>query len=156
MSGGLCMALILSWLMVCGPGPAHAGAPPKIGRLTMPSPWWEIVQDAARRERISPYWIAAVMVIESRYERFAINKKHRCYGLMQIQQDVARALGVTDPFDAEQNIRAGAKILGRLERKYAGDKRLILKKYNPTDDGNYSLEVMRAYRQAKRGENEQG
>jgi len=124
--------------------------PPKIGRLTMPAPWWEIVKDAAWKNRINPYWIAAVMAVESRYVRFAINKRFKCYGLMQLQKDVARGLGVTDPFDAEQNIRAGARILGRLERRYGGDKKRILKKYNPTDDGSYSREVLKAWRQAKK------
>lgn len=131
-------------------GPAFAGGPPKIGKLTMPAPWWEIVKDAARKNRVSPYWIAAVMAIESRYNRFAINHRHKCYGLLQLQKDVARSLGVTDPFDAEQNIRGGAKILGRLERKYGGNKKRILRAYNPTDNGAYSREVMRAWRQAKK------
>jgi soluble lytic murein transglycosylase-like protein len=129
---------------------ARAQESPRIGRLNMPVPWWEIVKDAAKRNGISPYWIASVMAIESRYNRFAINHRHKCYGLMQLQEDVARGLGVTDPFDAEQNIRAGASILGRLEKKYGGDKLKILKVYNPTDTGAYSREVMRAWRQARR------
>jgi soluble lytic murein transglycosylase-like protein len=124
--------------------------PPRIGKLTMPAPWWEIVKDAAQENGVSPYWVAAVMAIESRYYRFAVNKRHRCYGLMQIQEDVGRSLGVTDPFDVEQNIRAGAKILGRLERRCGGDKRRILKKYNPTDTGAYSREVIKAWKQARR------
>ena len=131
-------------------GIACADEPPKIGHLTLPAPWWEIVKDAAKQNSIDPYWIAAVMAIESRYDRFAINHRYRCYGLMQLQEDVARSLGVTDPFDADQNIRGGAKILGRLERRYSGDKKRVLKRYNPIDfDGSYSREVMKAWRQAK-------
>jgi len=91
-----------------------------------------------------------VMAIESRFYRFTINTKHRCYGLMQLQEDVARGLGVTDPFDAEQNIRAGAKILGRLQRRHGNNKVAILKKYNPTDTGAYSREVIKAWKQARR------
>jgi len=132
-------------------GVAQADGPPKIGRLTMPAAWWEIVKDAAKENGVDPYWVSAVMVIESRYDRFAINRRYRCYGLMQLQKDVARGLGVTDPFDAGQNIRAGARILGRLERRYGGDKRQILKKYNPTDTGAYSREVLKAWRQARKG-----
>lgn len=143
------LALVLVLLLSC---PAGSAAPPKIGRLTMPAAWWEIVKDAAKVNRVSPYWIAAVMSIESRYDRFAINHRYKCYGLMQLQEDVARSLGVTDPFDAEQNIRGGAAILGRLEKLYGKDKRKILKVYNPTDTGAYSREVMRAWRQAKKEE----
>lgn len=130
-------------------GITWAGEPPKIGRLTMPAHWWEITKDAARGNGIDPYWVAAVMIIESRYNRFAINRRHQCYGLMQLQKDVARGLGVTDPFDADQNIRGGARILGQLEKRFGDDKKRILKKYNPTDTGAYSREVMRAWRQGK-------
>jgi soluble lytic murein transglycosylase-like protein len=131
---------------------AHGAASeaPRIGRLTLPAPWWEIVKQAAQENDLDPCWVVAVMAIESRFYRFAINTMHRCYGLMQLQEDVARGMGVTDPFDAEQNIRAGAKILGRLERAKGGNKRAILKKYNPTDTGAYSREVIKAWRQARR------
>ena len=145
----LAQALLVGLLLWTGF--AQADDPPKIGRLTMPASWWEIVKDAAKMNEVDPCWIAAVMVIESRYDRFAINHRYRCYGLMQLQKDVARDLGVTDPFDAGQNIRAGARILGRLEKRYGGDKRRILKKYNPTDTGAYSREVMKAWRQARKG-----
>lgn len=152
---GRCWTWLIAFLtalaLICAIKSSRADEPPRIGRLIMPAPWWEIVQDAAKKNKVSPYWIAAVMVIESRYERFAINHRHRCYGLMQLQKDVALGLGVTDPFDAEQNIRGGAFILGRLERKCGGDKKRILKKYNPTDTGAYSREVMKAWRQAKKG-----
>ena len=125
--------------------------PPRIGHLIMPVAWWEIVKDECRKYGLNIYWPPAVMAIESQYYRFAINHKYQCFGLMQLQKDVCRIMGVTDPFDAEQNIRAGIKILARLERQYHGNKLAILKKYNPTDDGSYSREVMRAWRQARKG-----
>jgi hypothetical protein len=133
---------------------AHGAASeaPRIGRLTLPAPWWEIVKQAAQENDLDPCWILAVMAIESRFHRLAINVKYKCYGLMQLQQDVCRIMGVTDPFDAEQNIRAGAKILARLQFKKNGGRRsklAILKIYNPTDDGSYSREVMKAWHQAK-------
>lgn len=123
--------------------------PPRIGKLTMPEPWWKIVRSAAAEYNLCPYWISAVMAIESRFERFAFNKTHSCYGLMQLQKDTAKSLGVTDPFDSEQNIRAGVKILARLEKICGGNKLAVLKKYNPTDTGAYSREVMLAWKQAK-------
>lgn len=142
-------ALTLLVLLLHLPVFAEPAAPPRIGKLTMPAAWWGIVKDAAKKNGICPYWLSSVMAIESRYNRFAINHRYRCYGLLQLQKDVARSLGVTDPFDAEQNIRGGARILGRLERRYGGDKRKILKVYNPTDTGPYVREVLRAWRQAK-------
>ena len=124
--------------------------PPRIGRLIMPRAWWEIVKDAAKKNKVCPYLVSAVMAIESRFYRFAYNKRYQCFGLMQLQKDTARSMGVTDPFDVDQNIRAGVKILARLWNKYDGKIRLMLKEYNPTDTGAYSREVIKAWKQAKR------
>jgi hypothetical protein len=131
---------------------AHGAAsePPRIGRLTLPASWWEIVKQAAQENDLDPCLIMAVMAIESRFYRYAINKTHKCYGLMQLQKDVCRVMEVTDPFDPEQNIRAGAKILARLWREYDGNIKKVLKKYNPTDTGAYSREVILAWNQARR------
>jgi hypothetical protein len=131
---------------------AHGAAPepPRIGTLTLPAPWWEIVQQAAQEHDLDPCLIMAVMAIESRFHRHCVNTKYRCYGLMQLQEDVCREMNVTDPFDAEQNIRAGARILARLWRKYDGNIKRILKAYNPTDTGAYSREVIKAWKQARR------
>jgi len=131
---------------------AHGAAsePPRIGRLTLPAPWWEIVKQAAQENDLDPCLIMAVMAIESRFYRYCINKQHKCYGLMQLQKDTAKSLGVTDPFDPAQNIRAGAKILARLWRQYDGNIKKVLKVYNPTDTGAYSREVIKAWNQARR------
>ena len=123
--------------------------PPRIGRLTLPAPWWEIVKQAAQENDLDPCFIMAVMAIESRFYRYSINKRHKCYGLMQLQKDVCRTMGVSDPFDPEQNIRAGARILARLWREKGGNIKRVLKTYNPTDTGAYSREVIKAWRQAK-------
>lgn len=133
---------------------AHGAAPepPRIGRLTLPAPWWEIVKQAAQENDLDPCLIMAVMAIESRFYRYSINKRHKCYGLMQLQKDVCRIMGVGDPFDPEQNIRAGTKILARLWQRYDGDVRRVLKKYNPTDTGAYSREVIKAWKQARRNQ----
>lgn len=124
-------------------------APPAIGNLVMPPPYWEAVCAAAWFYDLDPDWIAAVMAIESRYDPRAVNKRCRAYGLMQIQIDVARAYGLADPFDGPKNIWVGAAILAKLARKCGGNKRRILQRYNPEDDGRYFREVCRAYRQAK-------
>lgn len=132
----------------------HAGPPPpQIGKLTLPENWWQIVLEESYEQKVDPYWVVAVMAIESRFERMAINHRYKCYGLMQLQKDVCRVMGVTDPFDPRQNIAAGVKILARLEWKCKGNKLRILKTYNPTDDGSYSSEVMKAWRQARKGGN---
>lgn len=51
-------------------------------------------------------------------------------GVMQLMPCNVEEYGVTDPFDAEQNIMAGAMQLADLSRKYDGDLTLTLAAYN--------------------------
>lgn len=44
--------------------------------------------------------------------------------------ETAAELGVSDPFDPQENIAAGARFLSRLLEKYKGDIRLALAAYN--------------------------
>jgi soluble lytic murein transglycosylase-like protein len=49
---------------------------------------------------------------------------------MQLMPATARRLGVTDPFDPEQNVRGGARYLTELLRMFNDDMRLALAAYN--------------------------
>lgn len=49
---------------------------------------------------------------------------------MQLMPATADELGVTDPFDAAQNVEAGAKYLKALIDKYQGDLAQALGAYN--------------------------
>lgn len=51
-------------------------------------------------------------------------------GIMQLMPGTARSLGVSDPFDAEQNIMGGAKYLSQLLRQFHGDTTLAVAAYN--------------------------
>lgn len=135
--------------LVGAQGRLWAAGAPQIGNLTLPLHYWEYVEQAAKIEGIDPCLVLAVMAIESRFDRFAVNKRCQSYGLMQLQKDVYRGYGVEDPFDPEMNIRVGAHILSRLLKNCGGDVRKALKRYNPEDTGAYSREVLRAWRQAR-------
>jgi len=50
--------------------------------------------------------------------------------VMQLMPDTAQKLGVLDPFDPEQNIDAGVKLLKSLLSKYSGNVSLALAAYN--------------------------
>jgi hypothetical protein len=54
---------------------------------------------------------------------------------MQLMPGTAASLGVTDSYDAEQNIMGGAKLLKQLLDKYNGDLDLTLAAYN-AGEGN--------------------
>lgn len=51
-------------------------------------------------------------------------------GVMQLMPGTAKSLGVTDPFNAEQNIMGGAKYLSQLLREFDGDTTLAVAAYN--------------------------
>lgn len=51
-------------------------------------------------------------------------------GVMQLMPDTARELGVTDPFDIEQNVDGGVRYLKQLLGAYRGNVRRALAAYN--------------------------
>jgi soluble lytic murein transglycosylase-like protein len=51
-------------------------------------------------------------------------------GLMQLMPTTATLMGVSDPFDARQNVFAGTKYLSQLLDRFDGDVALALAGYN--------------------------
>ncbi len=133
--------LLLAWLTIL--------PPPQIGNLAMPPKYWLYTLEAAEKHRISPYVIAGVMAIESRYDPRASSEHGRCKGLMQLCRTAVKKYRI-DPWDPRQNIMVGARILGRLLRKHHGNLRAAVREYNGTGNQAYIREVLKAVRQAKR------
>jgi len=139
----LIIFLILTFPALAQPWP-HT--PPPIGQLFLKQEYWNYIKEAAQKYQISPYLIQAVCAIESRYDKDA--KSGRCFGLMQLHQDTAKKYGV-DPHDPRANIMGGAAVLANLMKKYDGDIRKVLRRYNSTCTAAYEREVIRAYNQAQ-------
>jgi hypothetical protein len=72
--------------------------------------------------------IGKMIKAESNGNPNAVSKKG-AMGTMQLMPATAKELGVTDPFDEEQNIQAGTKYVNALYRKY-GDTEKALAAYN--------------------------
>lgn len=73
--------------------------------------------------------IKAVVKAESNYQVRAVSPAG-AQGLMQLMPSTARELGVTDPFDIDQNIRGGAQYLRNMLDQFDGDLHLALSAYN--------------------------
>ena len=88
-----------------------------------------LIAGAAKRQSLSPQLIRAVMRQESAFKPCAVSIKG-AQGLMQLMPATAAQLHVSDPFDPDQNVQAGAAFLKQLLKKYNGDLRLALVAYN--------------------------
>jgi soluble lytic murein transglycosylase-like protein len=88
-----------------------------------------IVDDAARSYGLDSALLHAVISVESRYDPTVVSKTG-AVGLMQLMPATARRYGVTDSFDAEQNLHGGAKYLRDLLLMFDNDVSLALAAYN--------------------------
>ena len=88
-----------------------------------------IVRQAAQTNALDPNLLHAVIATESGYLNAAVSRRG-AQGLMQLMPATARSLGVTNAFDAQQNISAGARHLRSLLDAFGQDTRLALAAYN--------------------------
>ena len=93
------------------------------------NPYMPIILTAASRYQVDPAIILAIIKAESNYNPKAVSRAG-AEGLMQLMPGTARALGVKDSFDPEQNIHGGVKYFSLLLNKFAGDHVLALAAYN--------------------------
>jgi len=84
---------------------------------------------AAATHKIDTELLRAVAQVESCFDRKAVSKVG-AQGVMQLMPDTAKELGVTDSFNASQNINGGARYLARLLIRFNQDHRLALAAYN--------------------------
>ena len=83
----------------------------------------------ARRYSLDPALVKAIIFAESGYNPKATSKRG-ARGLMQLMPNTARALGVKNSYNPEENIAGGVKYFKRLVDKYDGNIKLALAAYN--------------------------
>ncbi len=89
----------------------------------------QIFEAASRKYNVPVNLLKAVAKAESNFNPQA-RSAAGAQGIMQLMPATARSLGVTNPFDAEQNIMGGAKYLSQMLRKFGGNTQLALAAYN--------------------------
>lgn len=94
----------------------------------------QLIRQAAQQHGVSEGLIKAIMHTESGF-----NIKARspvgAQGLMQLMPATARRFNVSNAYDPQQNIFAGAKYLSWLLKRFNGDTRLAIAAYN-AGEGN--------------------
>jgi soluble lytic murein transglycosylase-like protein len=119
-----------------------------------------MIERAARTAAVRPELVRAVIVVESAFNPRAVSKRG-ALGLMQLKPSTAKRYGVSDCFDPEQNITAGARYLRDLMTRFGNNLELALAAYNAGEDAverygraippfsetrQYVPNVMRVYR----------
>ncbi len=88
-----------------------------------------IFQKASETYGVSVNLLKAIAKAESGFNQYATSKSG-AMGIMQLMPSTAAGLGVSDAYDAEQNIMGGANLISQLLTKYNGDVSLALAAYN--------------------------
>lgn len=88
-----------------------------------------LIDEYSAKNNLDSDFVRAVVKQESGFNEKATS---RCgaAGLMQLMPGTAKGLGVVNPYDAEDNIKGGTKMLANLLKTYGGNKELALAAYN--------------------------
>ncbi|WP_455057020.1 lytic transglycosylase domain-containing protein [Jutongia sp.] len=84
---------------------------------------------AAAKYGVSESLLKAIAKAESNFNAKSVSSAG-AMGVMQLMPDTAKGLGVTDPYDPEQNIMGGAKCISQKLKEFNGDERMALAAYN--------------------------
>ena len=98
-------------------------------RVTLPSLYDSLIDDAAREHAVDPKLVKSVMLVESAFNPAAVSRKG-ARGLMQLMPETAKQHGVANSFDPAENIRGGTKHLAYLLGLFGNDVPLSLAAYN--------------------------
>lgn len=120
-----------------------------------------LIEEAATFHGIDSDLIRSVIKVESDFNPGCTSPKG-AMGLMQLMPNTARELGVTNPYDPAENVKAGTRYLRTLMDRYQGDLPSALAAYNwgmgnlekrpdriPPETTQYVEKVLLHYRQAK-------
>ena len=125
--------VLVSVLMLTAVVPAAANGAAKAARggsvALDHSELRQLVNRISLEHGMDPKLVDALVRVESSYDPRAVSRKG-AMGLMQLMPDTANRLKVEDPFNPEENVRAGVKEFSRLVDRYAGSLQLALAAYN--------------------------
>jgi soluble lytic murein transglycosylase-like protein len=113
----------------CRVAEAHAGYLIKPAEdLKPPAEIVRLVTQTVHGSEIDAGLVLAVIAAESAFDNQAISRR-KAMGLMQLTPETIARFGIRNPFDAEENIRAGTSYLKFLVKKF-GNLKLALAAYN--------------------------
>lgn len=87
------------------------------------------IRRIAKRYKVEPSIIKAIIHVESDFDHQAVSKKG-AQGLMQLMPGTSRELRVSNPFNPRENIDGGTRYFRRILDSFKGDLTLSLAAYN--------------------------
>jgi len=89
----------------------------------------KMIDSVAREQSVDPSLVREVARQESGFHACAVSPKG-AQGLMQLMPSTQAQLDVHNPFNPQESLSAGAKLLKQLLDRYQGDLSLALSAYN--------------------------
>jgi soluble lytic murein transglycosylase-like protein len=131
------------------------------GTLKCSSTLQKYFEEAAEKYDVDVNLLKAIAKAESNYDASATSSAG-AMGIMQLMPSTAKSLGISDAYDAYDNIMGGAKVISQYLKKYNGDTSLALAAYNAgggnvdkyggippfTETKNYVKKVLKYYNAA--------
>ncbi|MCE3224730.1 MAG: protein of unknown function, putative Lytic transglycosylase [Nitrospira sp.] len=121
----VCLTMLMPSLNRLTPDSGMTDQDPPLASVSVHS----LIATYAREYALDPALLQAVIKVESNFNPRAVSSKG-ALGLMQLMPLTAAAFHVLDPFDPDDNIRAGAALLRRLMDRFGGDLPLALAAYH--------------------------
>lgn len=88
-----------------------------------------LIRKVAAKYQINEHFALAIAMAESNLDPKAVSPSN-AQGVMQLIPATQERFGVTRPFDPEQNIKGALAYIRWLEKRFAGDWRLVAAAYN--------------------------
>jgi hypothetical protein len=111
----------LFWWLVSSPVLVHS--------MTGEAQYEQLITTTAHGYGLDPALVKAVVKCESGFDPWAQSPKG-AQGLMQLMPSTQTMLGVSNPFNPQHNVEAGARYLAMLKQTFSGDVQLALAAYN--------------------------
>jgi len=108
-----------------------------------------LIVEAAQLYQLPTSFIRAVMRVESDFHPTVVSRAG-AMGLMQLMPRTARSMGVSDPFDARQNVLGGARYLRILANRFKGDLILTVAAYNAGEAAVEKYDGIPPYKETQR------
>lgn len=88
-----------------------------------------LIERHSEAQNLDPKLVRALIQTESGYNRRALSNKG-AIGLMQLMPATARGLRVSDPWNADENVRGGTTYLRQMLDRFGGQMELAVAAYN--------------------------